>query len=114
METRFACRSNRYCAWMIESSRKGTYYLVEFDFAAYGGNDFREGWYCECPAFHYRDKELCKHIKNVKARKCDWDQAQQTETSTAVVRKKTGELLCPVCEGDVYAYAVPESEETPF
>ena len=117
MDIIFACRSNRYCAWLVESSRKGTFYLVQFDvnfrFSSYYPK-YREGWHCECPAFMYRDHELCKHIRAKKVQKCDWDQSQQKEISTEPVRKNDGSLLCPVCEGDVYTYIPPVQQDAEF
>ena len=113
MSVTFACRSNKYCAWLVQSSKKHMFYLVEFDSNPQAPN-FRDNWHCECPAFQHRTFELCKHIRAKESQKCNWDQAKQTNLSTAPVRKNDGQLLCPVCEGDVYAYIPPVPEDAEF
>ena len=81
----------RTCQQNIELSRevigsKGDKYVVQY----IGGE-----WYCTCPASQYR-KGDCKHIKQVKATKCDWN----WEAFMGCHAEANPDNTCPKCGGE--------------
>lgn len=85
LETFFNCQTAEEFKIEVQGSKT---YIVYFGLAKEGHD-----WSCTCEAFKYGKGKYCKHIEQVKDKRCGW--MQYVDGGEPV--HKDNEYLCPKC-----------------
>jgi SWIM zinc finger len=96
----------RVCATVFEyetfvEGSKGDHYHVQYGRLPPGAR-YEYGWTCSCPAFQFRKQAECKHIAQVKSKRCAW--GEEALCGDFPTRPKDGK--CPRCKGPLKSVSV--------